>query len=157
MKTCRICGDEIPWYIRFPGQPRRVYKRKICLKCLPYRPIREYTLNRLCIDCHTEKPLEKFYAVSGNLCIECFNLRIHRKKINLKKEAIAYRGGRCVRCGYNRVVQALHFHHRDRRTKEFLLSNRIGGLTTKLKFELDKCDLLCANCHSEITAIENMK
>ena len=76
----------------------------------------------------------------------------------MKKKAVEYKGSCCKRCGYNRLIQALHFHHRDRYTKEFPLSNLIkGGMIEKFLRELDKCDLLCANCHAETTAIENTK
>lgn len=56
-------------------------------------------------------------------------------------------------CGFSKCVQALDFHHREPKTKEFGLS--IRGLTRswdKIKLELDKCDLLCANCHRELHA-----
>ncbi len=69
-----------------------------------------------------------------------------RTKIKL----IAYKGGKCQECGYNKnVPSAYDFHHRDPKTKSF----RIGGTTLKwetLKKETDKCDLLCRNCHAEV-------
>jgi len=71
-----------------------------------------------------------------------------RRQIKLK--AIQYLGGKCSRCGYNNCAGALHFHHKDETTKEFGLSNK--GLIRsweKVKKELDKCELLCANCHAE--------
>ena len=68
-----------------------------------------------------------------------------------KLEAVKYLGGKCVRCGYNRNVAALVFHHPDPSQKEFAISAK--GLTRsweKVKLELDKCILLCANCHAEV-------
>ncbi len=56
-----------------------------------------------------------------------------------------------VCCGYNTHVGALDFHHVDPSTKEFGVSNK--GMTRsweKIKAELDKCILVCANCHREI-------
>ncbi len=50
-------------------------------------------------------------------------------------------------------MSALHFHHRNPAEKEFSLSVR--GMTRswdKYKAELDKCELLCANCHAETHA-----
>ena len=74
-----------------------------------------------------------------------------RKK--LKKMAIEYKGGKCVFCGYDKCNDALDFHHLNSKEKEFGLSVR--GLTRsweKIKEELDKCILVCANCHRELHA-----
>ena len=65
--------------------------------------------------------------------------------------AVAYKGGKCVFCGYKKTIAALDFHHVDEKTKDFGLSQR--GLTRswkRIKKELDKCILVCANCHREI-------
>ena len=64
---------------------------------------------------------------------------------------VARLGGKCVFCGYSRDLQALDFHHVDEKSKKFGLSER--GLTRsweKISAELDKCILVCANCHREI-------
>ena len=56
-------------------------------------------------------------------------------------------------CGYSRCVDVLEFHHRDAAQKDFSISRR--GYTrswTAVKLEIDKCILLCANCHREIHA-----
>ena len=58
----------------------------------------------------------------------------------------------CKICGYNKSSSSLHFHHRDPSTKidaVARLSNWSYGLDT-IKEEMDKCDLLCANCHGEL-------
>lgn len=72
-----------------------------------------------------------------------------RKKI--KELAIAYKGGKCCICEYSKCKSALDFHHLDNSEKKFGLS--VKGLTRswiKTKEELDKCVLVCANCHREI-------
>lgn len=72
-----------------------------------------------------------------------------RKKI--KEMAIVYKGGKCYICGYNKCNAALDFHHRNEINKSFGLSVR--GLTRsweRTRKELDKCVLVCANCHREI-------
>lgn len=72
--------------------------------------------------------------------------------IKRKYEIFLERGGKCERCGYDKNLGALDFHHRDPNEKEFQIDlRRLGnGNLDKLKQELDKCDLLCANCHREI-------
>lgn len=70
-----------------------------------------------------------------------------RKMIRVK--AIKYKGGKCSRCGYDKCNDALDFHHVDGR-KDFGISQE--GLTRsweKVKAEVDKCILVCANCHRE--------
>jgi len=67
--------------------------------------------------------------------------------------AIEHLGGKCIFCAYDRCSAALDFHHKDESTKEFGLSQ--DGLTRsweRTKKELDKCVLVCANCHREIHA-----
>lgn len=69
-----------------------------------------------------------------------------------KQRLIDYKGGKCVKCGYNKSCpRAYHFHHRNPLEKEFDVSNRGRNKSfDKLKTEIDKCDLLCANCHAEV-------
>lgn len=67
----------------------------------------------------------------------------------LKVRAVEYKGGCCSFCGYRRSYRALQFHHLDPTKKDF----GIGGKSLtweKVRVELDKCVLVCANCHSEI-------
>lgn len=58
-------------------------------------------------------------------------------------------GGKCKRCG-NSKLYLLDFHHRNPSEKEGELSDfsRDYNIETFLT-ELEKCDLLCANCHRE--------
>jgi 5-methylcytosine-specific restriction endonuclease McrA len=74
-----------------------------------------------------------------------------RKKIKLL--AIEYKGGKCQICGYKKLAAALELHHIDKTLKSFGIGEK--GYTRswqKVKNELDKCILLCANCHREVSA-----
>jgi len=76
---------------------------------------------------------------------------VAERRRKLRLQAIEYGGGRCQLCGYRRCKRALSFHHKDPNKKDFGLSAH--GLTRsweKMKPELDKCILVCANCHMEI-------
>lgn len=68
----------------------------------------------------------------------------------LKDRAIEYKGGRCVICKYDRCASAMVFHHTDPRTKDFSISSRMSW--EAIVQELDKCTLVCSNCHAEIHA-----
>lgn len=66
-----------------------------------------------------------------------------------KDKAIEYKGGKCLVCGYKKSKRALSFHHLDPNTK---VEGIIGTSKAweKIKLELDKCALLCSNCHAEV-------
>ena len=74
-----------------------------------------------------------------------------RKKI--RQLAINYKGGKCQLCGYCKCIQALEFHHTEKSGKDFSISDK--GYTRswkRVKKEIDKCILVCANCHRELHA-----
>jgi hypothetical protein len=75
---------------------------------------------------------------------------------NLKLKAIAYLGGACMKCGYNKCAAALGFHHRDPSKKDFRIGSGIPKRWELVRQELAKCDLLCANCHAEEHWLEDM-
>ncbi|MFA5318434.1 MAG: hypothetical protein WC323_03105 [Patescibacteria group bacterium] len=73
-----------------------------------------------------------------------------RRKI-IRQKAIDYKGGRCAICKYNTCIKALEFHHLDSNGKDFGISNKGYTRSWKVvKAEVDKCILLCANCHREL-------
>ena len=85
-------------------------------------------------------PEEK--AAFNSYCIERWKKR--------KVDAVEYKGGCCERCGYNKCIGALEFHHLDPTKKDGVWTKmRLWG-HERLHAELDKCILVCANCHREI-------
>lgn len=72
-----------------------------------------------------------------------------RKEIRLR--AIDYKGGKCKKCGYKKYPEVLEFHHKDPSSKDFNISQK-GHCRSwkKVKDEIEKCELFCANCHREI-------
>lgn len=74
---------------------------------------------------------------------------VARKRQALRERALAYKGGKCQICGYNRSYAALDFHHLDPMEKDFAISSRMTSFEG-IKLELDKCVLVCATCHREI-------
>lgn len=75
------------------------------------------------------------------------------KKRALKHYLLSLKGGKCERCGYDKCEGALQFHHKDPSQKEFNFShinlNDSDFSMERLLKELDKCEVLCANCHFE--------
>lgn len=70
-----------------------------------------------------------------------------RKKT--KKKLIEYKGGKCELCGYSKCDSALQFHHKNPNEKDFSISGKSLSFD-RLKNEVDKCMLVCSNCHAEI-------
>jgi transcriptional regulator len=66
-----------------------------------------------------------------------------------KKELVDYKGGKCMICNYDKCIEALHFHHTDPLEKHFNISASSLAFNKLIK-EVDKCVLLCSNCHVEV-------
>ena len=82
---------------------------------------------------------------------------VQRYQMLRKIKAVNYLGGKCE-CGEEHP-SALQFHHRDPSTKLFNITTKHLGSpklypwNTVIVPELDKCDLLCANCHFKEHAV----
>ena len=108
-----------------------------------------------CGKCQHSKPVEMFYFRRTEkryhawckTCLYEFQATRWRER---KQRAVEMLGGACSQCGYNRSLAALVFHHRDRRTKEFDWNKLRLRPWDVIVAELEKCTLVCANCHAEI-------
>ena len=56
----------------------------------------------------------------------------------------------CSICGYNKCAEALSFHHNG--DKEFDVSEFGSRSLEEIKKEIEKCEVLCMNCHAEENA-----
>lgn len=72
----------------------------------------------------------------------------HRQKMKMK--AVEYKGGKCQKCGYHKSIWSLDFHHMDPEEKDFGISQYQYLSWEKIKKELDKCIMICKNCHGEL-------
>lgn len=62
-----------------------------------------------------------------------------------REQAIESLGGKCVVCG---SVEELEFDHVDPSTKSFSIAKAFSGWSwSRIQVELDKCQLLCRDCH----------
>lgn len=83
-------------------------------------------------------------------CKKCRSEAVTRARRERKRKLVEEAGGQCEKCGYNKCLGALQFHHLDPAQKGFGIAEK--GVTRKLEAQLDeikKCVLLCANCHAE--------
>ena len=88
-------------------------------------------------------------GASTKICASCL---VNRWRHKLKRNMIEYSGGKCQICGYARCVKALAFHHVNPDEKDFNISGNHCRRWKRLVKELDKCVLLCMNCHNEVHA-----
>jgi hypothetical protein len=84
-------------------------------------------------------------------CRKCNVEAVSKRRKDIKTMALDYKGGKCEICSYDKCITSLDFHHLDPSQKDFGISHK--GHTRsweKVKVELDKCILVCKNCHGEI-------
>jgi hypothetical protein len=111
-----------------------------------------------CRVCHNTYSKENFYKATkkkhiDKICKACKHERLQCLRKNFKQWCVDYKGGKCINCGYNKCLSALDFHHLDPLTKDFSFGSRKGTIKKeKAILELDKCILLCRNCHAEVHA-----
>lgn len=105
----------------------------------------------LCKYCGTTD-LSRFFKQSKmkSCCLKCHTFQTHHKKRLIKLKGIEYLGGKCERCNLTGVPAIFDFHHRNPKEKEFGWSSVRTSNWERFKKELDKCMLLCSNCHREV-------
>lgn len=144
-KKCKNCGKEFTLKLLSNGDYAR--NRKNCYQC---SKLKERNLtHRTCSICSIKKPLSDF---SGRIwtCKPCNSKRMGSIQRKTKQKCLDYKGRKCCICGYNKSTRALCFHHLDPNEKDFAISKYRTHAWDKVKAELDKCLLVCANCHAEI-------
>jgi protein-arginine kinase activator protein McsA len=95
-----------------------------------------------CKLCH--KKFKDYQKKGRSRCGSC-NTKIRR--FRTKYAAIKLLGGKCQRCGWHGNQAALQFHHKNPDVKEFIIGSVANKSWDSIKTEMQKCILLCANCH----------
>lgn len=109
---------------------------------------------KLCSRCKLQHDVSKFYKKSKDklqpYCKTCHNKIFLQRWIDRKIWAIQYKGNHCVDCNISHPkypYQVFDFHHIDPKHKDMDWSMIRLATKSKMISELDKCVLLCANCH----------
>jgi hypothetical protein len=119
------------------ASPKRQKRSRVCRTCLGKFYGKTKYCSESCIPRKTETEKRVEHAS-----------RVTQLRRAMKEKAVKMLGGQCSICGYNKCNKALQFHHLDPNEKEFRISN--ASSWKKAKVELEKCILVCANCHAEI-------
>lgn len=75
-----------------------------------------------------------------------YTAKYYRKR---KRRLVDMLGGKCQKCGYDKCLSALEFHHLNPEEKESQREFQNGGKKFEQKIKEGKITLLCANCHRE--------
>jgi hypothetical protein len=150
---CLKCGDEFPFIVMINGKNRNLGSRKYCLRCSPFKSHNTLKIHISgsrndkcqCESCKRKYCYSKSKGHTRKICNSCI---VKKSRLKFKKKMVEYKGGKCEKCGYNKSVYAMDFHHLY--GKDFRLSRGYHKSWKLVKAELDKCSLLCSNCHREI-------
>jgi len=145
MKTCLKCSVEFPISVIVDGKKRNLGKRNYCLVCSPFgsnnrQKLHEPSKRETHIACRL---CGELLAKTGNFCYTC---RSRIRRYRTKATAVKYLGGKCQRCGWDKDIAALEFHHPNA-DKEIKIGDATNRSWEVIVSELNKCELLCSNCH----------
>ena len=156
MRFCKKCNESIPNRVWIDGKRKIINRRKYCFKCSPFgkhntkqlHVNKEIVGDKLC-KCSVCKRGYVYSRRKANSTTRCNTCYVRERRKGIKEEAIKIKGGKCSICGYDKCHTSMDFHHLDKTKKEFSIS---GNNTAKDKLfkRLEKCILVCKNCHGEI-------
>ena len=121
-----------------------------CVPCGEFIAIRNFSKSKgamfgylgMCKSCHSKKR-------KGNRSTQSKARNYNRQLKAYYKQLM--NEGKCAKCEYDKAQSALEFHHIVPENKEHSLGNLISSNNhLDILTELEKCILLCRNCHMEI-------
>lgn len=101
----------------------------------------------ICDSCDREYTYSRAKGHTKSHCNTCIQRRRRRK---IQDQILEYKGGGCQICRYDRCKRALSYHHLDPSQKDFTIGSAECRSWDSIRAELDKCILVCNNCHMEI-------
>ena len=115
-----------------------------------------------CTRCNSVKSKDLFHKEDNRrtgthrICKDCISMYRRNKWQGSKTKYVQMLGGECQNCGFCKFLSPLQFHHVLNHEKEHTLSKILihESRTTEIIAELDKCCLLCSNCHDAFHANE---
>jgi hypothetical protein len=158
MPACKKCNNNFPNRIVLEGKEHNLNSRKFCLTCSPFNSKNTKNLCKFDITPKDKQIGDRRFLLPCNICKKekilrsinaiCFACAITKRRKEIKQKAIDYKGSKCQICGYDKCNRALCFHHLDPSKKDFSITSTVKSWK-KIRDELDKCIMLCHNCHAE--------
>jgi len=106
---------------------------------------------KICTSCKLEKSNNEFYRIGKKgpigRCKRCFNDACMLRWKTIKIKAIEYKGKTCIDCKHSFHPVAIDFHHLNPEEKDYDWTKLRLHPWDEIVKELDKCVLLCSNCH----------
>jgi hypothetical protein len=154
MPICKKCNKQFALIVVIDGKTRNLSSRSNCLDCVPFKTRSTIEkdgslLYKKCVCVKCGKEYEYHHSKQGTLT-KCNSCMANGQLVKRRNKALDYLGGKCIICGYDKCSRALSYHHIDPSTKLFGISGNHCRSWEVLKTELDKCVILCANCHMEV-------
>lgn len=109
----------------------------------------------VCLNPTCSERLSRRKAAASGFCSKCYQ---KAKRWEIKYKLIQRLGGSCNDCGVTPETVSLagfDFHHLDPEDKGFNIGEGINRRWDDLRKEVDKCVLLCANCHRGVESTDN--
>lgn len=105
---------------------------------------------RCCSKCGETRP-KLFYGHKRSICGKCHNDYCKTKGRYVRDRIVAYLGGCCRLCRFDKYQVALDVHHCDPNKKDPAFDHKRGWSWSRIERELKRgCVLLCKNCHSAV-------
>lgn len=154
MPVCKKCKESFPNRIKLDGKIHYLNSRSYCLNCSPWKENAGYLIRKqntrelqnLSEEAKKTCPIcsNEFKWTKNNVCSTC---RAAYSRYKNKIYAIELLGGKCKNCNCD-DIRCLEFHHLDPSTKDVDISYLLNCSKKRITAEVEKCILLCANCHA---------
>jgi hypothetical protein len=85
------------------------------------RTTNQLNSNRTCLTCNIIQPQDNFYKRGKKYmshCKTCYQDKYTKARRDNKQKGVDYLGGKCIKCGYNKCIAALEFHHLNPKEKD---------------------------------------
>ena len=129
---------------------------KYCGSCEQFKDLEAFSTNKskrdglssCCKGCHSEY-VKQHYINNKEKYLRAAAKRNKTYEQEIKEYIFKVKDAPCMDCGIKYPPYVMDFDHREPEQKEFNISYavRLKSPLRKIQEEIDKCDLVCANCH----------